>query len=229
MAKPNFTLADAVDKLAAYHGAPPEPPSSDPFELVLYENVAYLAPDHRRLEGFEQLRATIGTRPEALLAATTEELEAVTSQGILKGTSAEKLHDCAEIALTEFGGDLSHVIREEPAVAKRALRKFPGIGEPGAEKILLFAADRPFLAPDSNGLRVLIRLGFVKEESSYARSYASAQAAAASLGSDVAALRQAHGLLRLHGQTLCRRSMPLCEFCPLRADCEYARTERSGI
>jgi endonuclease-3 len=211
--------------LAAYHGTPPRPPSSDPFELVLFENVAYLARDDRRLQAFAHLKSTIGTEPAALLGATTEALEAVTSWGILKGTSAAKLRRCAAIAIDEFQGDLSGLVQEPTSRAMRVLQRFPGIGEPGAEKILLFAAGRPFLAPDSNALRVMVRLGLVQEEPSYARTYAGARSVAAALGSDPALLQRAHGLLRVHGQTLCRRQ-PDCHSCPLRAVCPYTGMEQ---
>jgi endonuclease-3 len=217
------TLADAVESLAAFHKEPPAPPSTDPFELVLYENVAYLASDDRRDQAFTQLRNTIGTQPEALLAAGRKSLEAVTALGILKGTSAAKLRACAEIAMHEFGGDLGWVLNAPVADARRALQRFPGIGQPGAEKILLFAAGHPFLAPDSNGLRVLVRLGLVEQRASYAQTYAGAQAAAASLDGSAPALQRAHRVLRVHGQTVCKRARPLCPSCPLRNDCQYAR------
>ena len=116
--------------------------------------MAYLAPPKRRGDAFEQLRSTVGTTPEAILAAKQKTLERVTALGILKSTFAAKLRACADIALNEFGGDLGAAIRGPLEHAKRALRSFPCIGEPGAEKILLFAGQQALLAPDSNGLRV---------------------------------------------------------------------------
>ena len=61
------------------------------------------------------------------------------------------------------------------AEARKILRSFPGIGEPGAEKVLLFSGRQALLAPDSNALRVLVRLGLVREEKSYARTYAASR------------------------------------------------------
>jgi hypothetical protein len=55
------------------------------------------------------------------------------------------------------------------------------VGEPGAEKILLFAGRQALLAPESNGLRVLVRLGLVREEKSYAKTYAASREAAKGL------------------------------------------------
>ena len=101
------------------------------------------------------------------------------------------------------------------------MRRFPGIGEPGAEKILLFAGRHALLAPESNGLRVLVRLGLVREEKSYAATYAAAREASRELPARIPALQEAHLLLQQHGRTLCRRSAPLCEACPLADGCAY--------
>ena len=71
----------------------------------------------------------------------------------------------------------------------------------------MFTRSQPVLALDSNGLRVLLRLGFGAEKKNYAASYRSAQEALADqLPRDRDALIRAHQLLRQHGQELCRRS-----------------------
>jgi endonuclease III len=218
-----LTLDHVVDLLRRHFG-PPEPlPTADPFELILWENVAYLASPTRRREAFEHLKRTIGTAPEKILAAETSVLEHVTARGILKGTFAAKLRECARIALEQFGGDLEAVVRAPLAKAKRSLRFFPGIGEPGAEKILLFTGQQALLAPESNGLRVLIRLGFVREEKSYSRMYSASREAANDLPPKPNVLQEAHLLLQRHGQTLCKNSKPLCWQCPLASACAFAR------
>jgi endonuclease-3 len=187
--------------------------------------VAYLASPARRREAFELLRSTVGTSPKAILAAKRQALEKVTSRGILKATFAAKLRECARIARDDFGGDLEGAVRQPLDRAKRALRFFPGIGEPGAEKILLFAGRHALLAPDSNALRVLVRLGLIGEGTSYSRTYAAARAAADAFSADLPFLRQAHQLLQTHGQTLCKRSVPRCTECPLAPECAHARRE----
>jgi endonuclease-3 len=63
---------------------------------------------------------------------------------------------------------LKSVLKLPLPKAKKALQKFPGIGEPGAEKILLFTRTHPLMALESNGLRVLVRLGFGAEHKNYA-------------------------------------------------------------
>jgi len=220
-------IREAVTILAKHHGPPPPLPTADPFELILWENVAYLASPARRLQAFEQLRRTIGTAPAAILGARRSVLEKVTSHGILKDAFAGKLRDCARIAVDECGGDVGATLRRTPSRARQALRSFPGIGEPGADKVLLFAGLGTDLAPDSNGLRVLVRLGLVREGGSYPRTYAASRRAAEDLPAVPKARQESHLLLRQHGQTLCRRRLPRCSACPLEGRCAYARAERA--
>lgn len=221
--KAPLTLADAVARLSSHAGKLSPPPTENLFEAVLWENVAYLASRERREAAFAELKFSVGTSPADILAAKPAALKRVTAHGILKDVFAKKLVACARLARDEYGGDLEANLPADPAQAKRALRKFPGIGEPGADKILLFSGSAPSLAPESNGVRVLIRLGLVEEGASYAKSYSACRAAGVTLGKRDKDLQQAHLQLHHHGQTLCKRTAPRCGVCPLKGDCRYAK------
>jgi endonuclease III len=109
--------------------------------------------------------------------------------------------------------------------ARKVLAQFPAIGEPGAEKILLFTHAHPVMALDSNGLRALVRLGFAPEQKSYSATYKVVQEALQKeLKPDCSWLISAHQLLKRHGQQLCKRSRPLCRSCPLTDLCAYFRS-----
>src|SRR5712691_11398313 len=157
-------LSPVVDALRKQYGRPKPPTVTDPLEQVLWENVAYLANDQRRAQAWKRFKREVGTKPPQILAAPREKLMGIARAGITPSNSAEKLRETAAIALDLFGGNLKPVLKLPLQEAKKALRKFPSIGEPGAEKILLFAGSHPVLALDSNGLRVLLRLGFGKED-----------------------------------------------------------------
>ena len=218
-------LARVLDVLEKAHGKPKPPPTTEPFELVLWENVAYLADDERREEAFRALKKRVGTRPERILSARGEVLLEIARAGIVAGRSVEKLRRAAAVALQQFGGDLRSVVKRPLPEARKALMKFPSIGAPGAEKILLLSRSHPVLGLDSNGLRVLIRLGYGREGKTYAASYRSAQEAAGPrLEPRCDRLIRAHLLLRRHGQTLCRRRRPRCEACPVGSVCAYYQT-----
>jgi hypothetical protein len=72
-----------VDKLQQQQWAPATPPSTDPLELIIWENIAYLASDKRRAEAFSIFKRTLGTRPEPILAARPSALAAMGKAGIL--------------------------------------------------------------------------------------------------------------------------------------------------
>jgi endonuclease III len=229
VAKAGSRLARVVDALRRLYGPPAAPEVTDPWEMVLFENIAYLASDERRLAAWKQFRERIGTRPERILAAPASALLPMARAGILAADRVAKVRNAAAIAERDFGGDLTAALGASPAAASRSLRKFPGIGEPGAEKILLFSRREKVLALDSNGLRVLMRLGFGREEKSYAASYRSVlDATRAQWKPDFDWLIAAHQLLRRHGQELCKRARPLCDRCPLTRECAHFRSGALG-
>jgi len=224
MGKPTITFSKLIDKLQQHYGPPAPPPSTDPLELIICENIAYLASDKRRAEAFATLKQTIGTRPEQILVAPHSALAAIGKAGILPDISAEKLVTIAKIAYEEFDSDLRAVLKKPFPQAKKALKRCPGIGDPGAEKILLFTRSYPVMALDSNGLRVLCRVGFAEEQKGYSATYRLVQGAIQEqLPRDCDSLIRAHQLLRQHGQELCKRSKPRCGECPLSDSCNYSR------
>jgi endonuclease III len=150
-----MTFSKLVNTLQRHYGAPAPPPTTDPLELIIWENIAYLASDERRAAAFAALKRDIGTRPEQILAAKHAALAAIGKAGILPDMSAEKLLAIAKIAFEEFDTDLRSVLKKPLPQAKKALKRFPSIGDPGAEKILLLTRSYPVMALDSNGLRVL--------------------------------------------------------------------------
>jgi len=192
--------------------------------MILWENVAYLANDAKRAEAFAELRARVGLTPAAVRKAKDSTLLAIASKGIVADNTVAKLREAAEIARDDFGDDLSPILNKPFFAAKKDLRKFPAIGEPASEKILLVNRRHPILALESNGLRVLVRLGYAPEQRNYSATYKSVQRALApQLPTSCEALVRAHQLLRQHGQELCKRTSPVCGKCPLRADCAWFR------
>lgn len=218
-------LQKVLSQLAKYYGAPKAPISTDPFELLLYENVAYLVSDEQREKAFAVLRQHVGAKPHEILAASHDDiLQATKLGGMLPDMRAKRLREIALIAMDEFNGDLGQALKQPLPKAKKALRKFPSIGEPSAEKILLFTGSYPVLGMDSNCLRVLLRLGFGEEKKNYTASYRSVQEAIQpELNEDFDWLIEAHLLLRQHGKELCKTNAPMCEKCPVAKSCAYFR------
>lgn len=212
-----------VRKLEAQYGRPTPPQLSDPLALILFESIGYLVDDDRREAAFAALSERVGLKPTDILSASTEQLVGVTKiGGIHAELRAQRLREIAQIVLNDFGGDLGSVLQLPYAKAIKALKTFPSIGDPGAEKILLFTKTFPVLALESNALRVLLRLGFGTESKNYSTSYRSVREALSDqIGDDCAFLIRAHQLLRQHGKELCKTNLPECGHCPFRFNCRY--------
>ena len=212
-----------IDQLEAFYGQPEPPKVTDPLEMILLENVAYLVNDEQREEAFAALRDRVGLSPVNILSASDEDFAEVAELGGMHPDArVSKLRTIAQIALQEFEGDLAGAMRQPAAQARRSLKKFPGIGDPGAEKILLFSRIQPALALESNGLRVMIRLGFGEERKNYAGTYRSAQEAVdKEIEKSFDRLIAAHQLLRRHGRELCKSAQPRCKQCPLTRSCRF--------
>ncbi|HTS37613.1 MAG TPA: hypothetical protein VMH04_18200 [Candidatus Solibacter sp.] len=217
-------LIGIIKELRKFYGPPAPPIVTDPVEIILHENVAYLSDDDKRNAAFAALKEKVGTRPEKIIKARQQQLiEIARMGGIFPELRADRLRKIAEITRYIFKDNLDAELKKPLAQAKKSLKKFPSIGDPGAEKILMLTRSHPVLALESNGLRVLLRLGFAEEKKSYSASYRGVQQAlAGQLPSRYEELIAAYQLLRQHGQEICKRTRPLCEGgCPLTADCRY--------
>ena len=194
------------------------------FELVLWENACYLLPDHRRAAVFEGLRAQVGLTPDAILHAPHEVLlQLATQGGMHPETRVFRWQEIARITGDQFQGNLEQILEWPFARAKKALKLFPTIGDPGAEKILMFCGVVEGLPLESNGLRVLTRIGYGRANlKNYGAMYRFVQdAIAPDLPKGAEKLASAHLLLRMHGKTICRDTQPQCHECPIENVCVF--------
>lgn len=227
MARKPISLEQAIAALATLY--PLEEPLTDPVSILVWENVGYLIDDDKRRVLFAEFAATIGLTARQIAHAPLGRLTAITSRGGMSAQDrAARLKEIGRLVMDECDGDLPGAIRSLPlAKARTLLKRFPSVGDPGADRILLFSGAAATPCVDSNGLRALVRLGFVSEEKSYAQTYRGAVAMLAAQGrADGAWLRRAWFLLRAHGKALCKRSAPICEPCPLDASCAHRMTAR---
>ena len=215
-----------MQQLRKYYGKPTGPPAVGPFELVMWENACYLLPDERRKEVFEALRNQVGLSPAAIDAAPERTLLPIAIRGGMRPEMRVfRWRQIAQITLNQFGGDLNSILAQPYAEAKKALKQFPTIGDPSAEKILLLCGVANGLPLESNGLRVLTRLGWGRSQKSYGATYRSVQEdLRPEIPIHVERIQEAHLLLRTHGKTLCKENGPVCQLCPVRAECRFVQS-----
>jgi endonuclease-3 len=234
MRKSKRWLGRILDALERHYGVQTAVGPSEPYEMILFVNCGYPATDASCSKGYEALKREIGTELEEILAAPKSKVaKLLRLGGMVPEQRAERLKTIAKIVNEEFGEDLKlsleKLMQEEKneagkgiRLAKKALKEFPVIGEPGADKILLFAGLAPVAAVPSACPAVPQRILSGDEDKNYAAGYRAAQEAmAAELPESFDARQRAYLLLKRHGAEICKRTKPRCEICPIREVCAY--------
>jgi endonuclease-3 len=239
MKKTAPSLASILKQLEKHYGEQVAVGPRAPYEMIVFVNCGYPATDVSCAKGFDALKREVGTKPEEILAAPEAKLaKLMRLGGIVPELRAERLKTIAKIVNEEFGGDLpgalGKMMQDEKLPAdkrirrvKSALQEFPVIGEPGADKILLFAGLAPVAAVPSACPGVAQRILFGDEDKNYGVGYRAAQEAmSAELPRTFDARQRAYLLLKRHGAEICKRTKPKCEICPVSGMCAYFEQRR---
>jgi endonuclease III len=219
-------LKRILDTLESAHGAQSPQWPTDPYPFLLWWHCGYPPSLERCSRGWQALRAAIGTEPTPakILATPRATLaRALRTSGLVPLLRADRIREVARRVQEDFGGDLAGALRTLPAaLARRALKEFPGIGNPGADRILLFAGIARIAAVPSNCAHVLVRIAVGREPRGYDRTYALAQRTLERLRPrSFQALTRAYLLLQAHGRQTCKAARPRCEACPIARGCAH--------
>jgi len=231
-------LTQILETLEELYGLQKLAGPTDPYEMIVFLNCGYPASDAKCAKGFDVLKREVGLQPRKLLAAPKAKLAKLMQPSVIvPGVCAERLKEIADKVENELGGDLTAVLqkrmreaRDQPEkglkAAKKVLQEFPTIGEPSAEKILLFSGLAPVAAVPSAFVDVPMRLLVGEPGKNYATDYRTArQILDSGLPKTFEARQRAYLLLKKHGQEICKRSKPKCEICPLTAKCAYLQAK----
>src|SRR5580692_2564825 len=215
----------SLDALEVFDGSQQPNFPTDPYLFIVWWHCGYPASDAACAKGWQALERDIGIEPEALLAANPVKLAlALKPGGMVPELRAMRLKEIAERVQKEFGGDLREGLNGLTiARVRAALKKFPNIADPGADRILLFAGISPVAAVPSNCPHVLVRIRRGKESVNWGRTYSAAQGMiAAEVPPKLDARIRAYTLLKHHGQQICKLTKPKCSICPVAPSCVFA-------
>ena len=217
-------ITDLLDSLESNYGVLDPAAPTDPYEFLIWWQCGYPASEERCSKGWASLTCEVGIAPERLIFASTAKLVgALKAGGMVPDLRAARAKEIAQRVQEDYGGDLrSALSRLSVPQARKALKAFPGIGNPGADRILLFSRLSPVAAVPSACPHVLVRVLHGPEGPKYVAIYAAAQRILSTLPATVDERIRAYLLVARHGHELCKRSNPLCERCPLRARCAFA-------
>ena len=217
-----LTLTTAVARLAPLY--PQAEPLRDPLAILVWENIGYLIDDAKRGELFAEFKKRIGLKAAEIANAPTAVLADITARGGMHAQKrADRLKEIGALAVAACGGDVVGSLKALPLPkARTLLKKFPSIGDPGADRIILFAGIAAEPAISTDGMRALVRLGLCAEHKNYGQTYKAAIDVLRNAGKPGAEwLERAYLVLRGHGRALCKRAAPICEPCPLDRVCAH--------
>ena len=224
------SIPTLLDKLEKFHGKQKPCWPVDPYEFIVWWQCGYPASDATCAKGWDNLKRQVGVEPQQLLAATTRKVaSAIKVGGMLPELRAVRIMETAMRVKDHFGGDLRAALTGPLSAARKTLNTFPGIAEPGADRILLFAGIAPIAAVPSNATQVLARVLNGQESENYVANYRQAQQAVeAQVAKTFDARTRAYLLLKHHGREICKRTKPKCERCPVSRDCAYFAGQQGG-
>ena len=177
-----------------------------------------------------KLNSEVGVEPRQLLAAGAARLARVLKAGgMAPELRAMRLMEIAARIQDEYGGDLRAGLAGPLSKVRQALKRFPNIADPGADRILLFGGIAPVPAVPSNCPHVLVRIMRGQERENYGVTYREAQEAIeAEIPKNFDARTRAYLLVKRHGQTVCKRCNPDCEHCPISSSCAFFSGKHRG-
>lgn len=225
-------LPPILDALESFHGHQSPSWPTDPYPFLIWWHCGYPASEERCARGWESLNADTDIAPETLLAIPSARLaRALKPGGMIPELRAERLKLVAQRVREQ--GDLRAALSRLPLPkARTLLKKFPGIADPGADRILLFAGIARIPAVPSSTPQVAVRIDSGRDGDNYNADYRESQQILASQVADTFEARtRAYLLLLRHGQEVCKRTGPLCDTCPIAKACAFfapARGHRTG-
>src|SRR5207244_8924103 len=152
--------------------------------------------------------------PDGMWRAPAKQLEAIVkAAGPYLENRIENLRNGIDIF--RRNRDLPTIIRGPMIAARRAVKPLPQLGETGAHRMLLFAADQIVLPVDARVSRVARRLGYGEAHKEFSKTARSVRdALCKELPSSLDAYRRAYVYLSHHGAMTCTEADPHCSVCP---------------
>jgi len=214
-------VAPIVEELRRFYEPQPDPPH-EAFGFYLWFVLGQRTIPLKRDAAMSALRRIPALTPDSLWKAPRAKLQAAVAH---VGPPEERLHAVMSgVEVFRRYRNLDQRVRGPLLEARRATRLLVGLGQLGAQWMLLAAGNHPILPRHPGVGRVAVRLGVVPrppQPGVAAQAYA-VRAIAAMVPRDAAFLKIAVQYLSHHAAVTCIPADPHCRICPLAIDCQFA-------
>ncbi len=212
----DMPLQQLFDRLLAAYGPQHWWPGDTPFEImvgaILTQNTAWGNVE----KAIANLKDNQALDPSTLVETPHDRLAAWLKPSGYFNIKATRLRNFCRWYLAQGGFE---ALADWPtAELRHGLLSVKGVGPETADDMLLYAFERPVFVIDAYTRRLFSRLGLLDGEAGYETLRHQVETA---LPADVALFNEFHALIVRHAKEACRKR-PLCEACPLAADCRVA-------
>ena len=159
--------------LQTFYGALPKLPR-DPFTLFVWEVLSVHSTPRKRDAALAALKRIPALTPDSMWRAPQKKLEQSVK---LAGPYTDNRLQALRTGVDVFRRTpkLTAIIRGPLLAARRAVKPLPQLGESGAHRMLLFAADHAVLPADARVTRVGRRLGYGEAHEDFRKQSRSVQ------------------------------------------------------
>jgi len=220
-------LEKTLAALQKFYGALPPLPR-DPFTLFVWEVLSVHSTPRKRDAALAALKRIPALTPDSMWRSPQKKLEeSVKLAGPYTENRLSALRTGVDLFRRTQG--LPAVIRGPLTAARRAIKPLPQLGDVGAHRMLLFAADHAVLPVDARVSRVGRRLGYGEPSEEFRKQSRSVHdAMTKELPASVDAYRRAFLYLSHHGAATCTEADPHCPVCPVLKECPEGK-RRVGV
>ena len=188
---------------------------SNPFELLVAVILSAQCTDKRVNMTTPALFAAYPT-PEAMAAATAEEIFPYIRSISYPNNKAKHLAGMARMLVEEFGGEVPSDLKE--------LQRLPGVGRKTANVIGAVIWQKEVMPVDTHVFRVAARIGLTRGAKTPLQTELQLEKNIPS-----ALLPIAHHWLILHGRYVCTARAPKCEECGIKEWCREFSCQKVDI
>jgi endonuclease-3 related protein len=189
-------------------------PAETPFEVIVGAILTQSTAWGNVERAIANLRAARLLTPTAMLRVRTARLAALVRPSGYFRQKAKKLKAFVGFLQSAYGGSLTRMFRTPTLALRERLLSVHGIGPETADSILLYAGNHPVFVVDAYTHRIFGRHGITDGKGDYEKVRTLIEA---SLPRQPELFNEFHALIVNTGKNWCRKSVPRCEQCPLRA------------
>ncbi len=188
-------------------------PGETPFEIMVGAVLTQNTNWSNVIKAITNLKSNDLLDYQALSQITVDELAQLIRPAGYYNLKAQRLRNLLDMVGTIYDGELELFLGDNPEIARENLLSVKGIGQETADSILLYACRHPVFVVDVYTHRVFSRHNMLEEETDYKTIQ---NVFLDHLPRDMQLYNEFHALIVRVAVTFCKKTKPLCEYCPLQ-------------